>query len=113
MGPGRKVVLSPVELHVKITATADVTDWVRARRDGVDVVVLDPPRNGAGKELMELLATAVRTRIVYVSCEPSTLARDLAWIEQHGWQIVDLWAFDLFPHTHHLESVTVLERIRS
>src|SRR5699024_4569302 len=92
------------------TATADVTDWVRARRGGVDVVVLDPPRNGAGPELMRLLAAQVRQRIVYVSCEPSTLARDLAAIESEGWKIVDLRAFDLFPHTHHVESVTVLER---
>ena len=93
------------------TATADVTDWVRARRGGVDAVVLDPPRNGAGIELMTLLSTAVRERIVYVSCEPSTLARDLAAIEKKGWQIADLRAFDLFPHTHHIESVVVLERV--
>src|SRR5690606_15657497 len=66
------------------TATADVTDWVRARRGGVDAVVLDPPRAGAGIELMELLARTVRQRIVYVSCEPSTLARDLAAIEKKG-----------------------------
>ncbi|WP_193106438.1 class I SAM-dependent RNA methyltransferase [Brachybacterium sp. FME24] len=92
------------------TATADVTDWVRARRGGVDVVVLDPPRNGAGADLIALLAKAVRQRIVYVSCEPSTLARDLAAAERAGWKVVDLRAFDLFPHTHHLESVTVLER---
>ncbi|ATG55004.1 SAM-dependent methyltransferase [Brachybacterium ginsengisoli] len=92
------------------TATADVTDWVRARRGGVDVVVLDPPRSGAGAELMGLLAKAVRQRIVYVSCEPSTLARDLAVIEKKGWKVVDLRAFDLFPHTHHIESVAVLER---
>lgn len=92
------------------TATADVTDWVRARRGGVDAVVLDPPRAGAGPELMGLLTTAVRRRIVYVSCEPSTLARDLAVAEKAGWQVVDLRAFDLFPHTHHVESVTVLER---
>lgn len=93
------------------TATADVTDWVRARRGGVDTVVLDPPRSGAGTELMDLLAAAVRQRIVYVSCEPSTLARDLAAIEKKGWQIADLRAFDLFPHTHHIESVAVLERV--
>lgn len=93
------------------TATADVTDWVRARRGGVDVVVLDPPRSGAGAELMGLLATAVRQRIVYVSCEPSTLARDLSVIEKLGWKVVDLRAFDLFPHTHHIESVAVLERV--
>ncbi|MGP9537117.1 class I SAM-dependent RNA methyltransferase [Brachybacterium sp. AOP43-C2-M15] len=92
------------------TATADVTDWVRARRGGVDAVVLDPPRSGAGVELMGLLAAAVRQRIVYVSCEPSTLARDLAAIEKKGWRVADLRAFDLFPHTHHIESVAVLER---
>ncbi|WP_270407624.1 class I SAM-dependent RNA methyltransferase [Brachybacterium paraconglomeratum] len=92
------------------TATADVTDWVRARRGGVDTVVLDPPRAGAGVELMGLLASAVRQRIVYVSCEPATLARDLAAIEGKGWQVKDLRAFDLFPHTHHIESVAVLER---
>ena len=92
------------------TATADVTDWVRARRGGVDAVVLDPPRAGAGVELMGLLAGAVRQRIVYVSCEPATLARDLAAIEGKGWQVKDLRAFDLFPHTHHIESVAVLER---
>ncbi|HEX7350090.1 class I SAM-dependent RNA methyltransferase [Brachybacterium sp.] len=95
------------------TATADVTDWVRARRGGVDTVVLDPPRSGAGTELMGLLAQAVRQRIVYVSCEPSTLARDLAAIEKQGWRISDLRAFDLFPHTHHIESVAVLERATS
>lgn len=73
-------------------------------------MVLDPPRAGAGAELMGLLAAAVRRRIVYVSCEPSTLARDLAVAEKAGWRITDLRAFDLFPHTHHMESVTVLER---
>ncbi|PMC75790.1 MULTISPECIES: class I SAM-dependent RNA methyltransferase [unclassified Brachybacterium] len=97
-------------------ATADVTDWVKARlgtgtpRAVVDAVVLDPPRTGAGVELMELLSHAVRRRIVYVSCEPATLARDLAAIEKQGWKVSDLRAFGLFPHTHHVESVAVLER---
>mgnify|MGYP001025847946 FL=1 len=90
-------------------ATADVTDWVRARKGGVDCVVLDPPRSGAGVELIGLLTAKVRRRIVYVSCEPSTLARDLAAAERAGWSVVDVRAFDLFPHTHHIESVTVLE----
>lgn len=95
----------------QVTAsTADVADWVRARRGGVDCVVLDPPRTGAGKEVIELLCSAVRRRIVYVSCEPSTLARDLTLAESLGWRIVELRAFDLFPHTHHIESVAVLER---
>ena len=101
------------DLPQAATATADVPDWVRARRGGVDVVVLDPPRAGAGVELMGLLASAVRRRIVYVSCEPATLARDLAAIESKGWRIADLRAFDLFPHTHHVESVAVLEPVAS
>ncbi|MFC0675172.1 class I SAM-dependent RNA methyltransferase [Brachybacterium hainanense] len=90
--------------------TSDAADWVRQQKRGVDRVVLDPPRAGAGGELMELLAERVRERIVYVSCEPSTLARDLAIAEQRGWRIEDLRAFDLYPHTHHLETVVVLER---
>ena len=92
------------------TATADVTDWVRARRGGVDAVVLDPPRAGAGVELMGLLAGAVRQRIVYVSCEPATLARDLAALTAGGYAIESLEGFDLFPLTAHIETVTVLRR---
>lgn len=90
----------------------DCLAWVRtAVRAGTrpDLVVLDPPRAGAGAELIRELTAATRRRIVYVSCEPSTLARDLAVAERHGWRIADLRAFDLFPHTHHIESVAVLE----
>ena len=59
---------------------------------------------------MRLLCEAVGERIVYVSCEPSTLARDLAAAEAAGWRVADLRAVDLFPHTHHIESIAVLER---
>lgn len=92
------------------TSCADVEDWVRARRGGVDCVVLDPPRTGAGISLIERLTSIVRHRIVYVSCEPSALARDVAAAEKNGWRIRELRAFDLFPHTHHIETVAVLER---
>ena len=58
-------------------------------------------------QLMEI----TRTRAVYVSCEPSTLVRDLAVAEQSGWRISDVRAFDLFPHTHHTECVVTLDRL--
>jgi tRNA/tmRNA/rRNA uracil-C5-methylase (TrmA/RlmC/RlmD family) len=87
----------------------DVTTWVRGSGTRPDRVVLDPPRAGAGARLMRLLTRCVRSRIVYVSCDPSTLARDLVVAEGAGWQLTDLRAFDLFPHTHHIESVAVLE----
>lgn len=90
----------------------DCLRWVREQaRAGQrpDLVVLDPPRAGAGLELMRALTSCVTRRIVYVSCEPSTLARDLRAAENAGWRITDLRAFALFPHTHHIESVAVLE----
>jgi tRNA/tmRNA/rRNA uracil-C5-methylase (TrmA/RlmC/RlmD family) len=90
--------------------TADVTQWVRAQDADPDRVVIDPPRAGLGPELMGLLCARTRERIVYVSCEPSTLARDLRAAEEAGWRVDDLRAFDLFPHTHHIESVAVLTR---
>lgn len=93
--------------------SSDCTAWVRraiSRGATPDRVVLDPPRAGAGPALTRLLCGAVRERIVYVSCDPATLARDLAIAEGEGWEITDLRAFDLFPHTHHIEAVTVLQR---
>lgn len=92
---------------------ADATAWVRGQQQRPDRVIVDPPRAGLGTELMELLADVTRERIVYVSCEPSTLARDLATAECCGWEVEDLRAIDLFPHTHHVESVTMLRRARS
>lgn len=89
---------------------SDAMGWVRAQREKPDRVVVDPPRAGVGQDLMELLCEVTAERIVYVSCEPSTLARDLATAERCGWEIEDLRALDLFPHTHHVESVTVLRR---
>lgn len=101
------------DLPGALAENGDCTQWVkRAITSGArpNRVVLDPPRAGAGAELMRLLCEAVGERIVYVSCEPSTLARDLAAAEAAGWRVADLRAVDLFPHTHHIESIAVLER---
>lgn len=75
-----------------------------------DVIILDPPRSGAGKAVTRaLLDSSVRT-IVYVSCDAATLARDLAVLVDGGFAIESLRGFDLFPLTAHLETVTVLRR---
>jgi tRNA/tmRNA/rRNA uracil-C5-methylase (TrmA/RlmC/RlmD family) len=78
-----------------------------------DVVVLDPPRVGAGRKVVDLIATRVPRRIVYVACDPAAMARDLGWIASLGYVLVKLRAFDLFPHTHHVECVAVLEMPQS
>lgn len=91
-------------------AVSDVLEWVQGTDERPDAVVLDPPRAGAGVPLITELCRRVRERIVYVSCDAATLARDLAAAQREGWHVVRLRALDLFPHTHHLECVTVLER---
>ncbi|MFC7381324.1 class I SAM-dependent RNA methyltransferase [Sphaerisporangium rhizosphaerae] len=73
-----------------------------------DVVVVDPPRTGLGRDVVGRVAGLDAGRIVYVSCDPATLARDLSWFADHGYPAVDLRAFDAFPMTHHVETVVLL-----
>lgn len=73
------------------------------------VVVLDPPRAGAGPAVMERVCAAAPDRVVYVACDPAALARDVRIAASLGYELRDLRALDLFPHTHHVECVAVLE----
>ena len=90
-----------------LTDTASPADRARLR-DGV--VVLDPPRAGAGREVVDLLAGLAPARIVYVACDPVALARDLKTFQGHGYVAEQVRGFDLFPHSHHVEAVAVLSR---
>lgn len=74
-----------------------------------DVVVLDPPRAGAGRTVVERIARLTPRRIAYVACDPAALARDLKYFAERGYRLRGLRAFDLFPNTHHIECVAVLE----
>ncbi|MCM2577000.1 class I SAM-dependent RNA methyltransferase [Streptomyces meridianus] len=74
-----------------------------------DLVVLDPPRAGAGKRTVEHVAGLGARRIAYVACDPAALARDLKYFREAGYRPRKLRAFDLFPMTHHVECVAVLE----
>jgi 23S rRNA (uracil1939-C5)-methyltransferase len=76
-----------------------------------DLVIVDPPRAGLGSEVCQRLAAAQPSQIVYVSCDPSTLARDLRTLQPSGYRPVALTLIDLFPQTFHLETVATLERI--
>lgn len=73
-----------------------------------DVVVLDPPRSGAGEATMRAIASAATRAIVYVACDPVALARDVNAAAQAGWHLDALRALDLFPMTHHVECVALL-----
>ncbi|MGA5066341.1 class I SAM-dependent RNA methyltransferase [Streptomyces exfoliatus] len=75
----------------------------------VDLIVLDPPRAGAGKQTVHHLAGLGARRIAYVACDPAALARDLAYFADRGYKVRTLRAFDLFPMTQHVECVAILE----
>lgn len=75
----------------------------------VDLIVLDPPRAGAGKKTVRLLTGLGARRIAYVACDPAALARDLGYFREGGYRVRTLRAFDLFPMTHHVECVAILE----
>lgn len=75
-----------------------------------DVVVIDPPRKGSTRELVDCLSSLDVKKIVYVSCNPDTLARDCAWFAEFGYKIGTVQPVDLFPRTGHVESVVCLTR---
>lgn len=91
---------------------SDVTRWIIGRSRGnarPDLVVVDPPRSGLGTELSKVLAGRNPAQLTYVSCDPTTLARDLRILTAGSLQIAGLAIFDLFPQTHHVETVVRLE----
>jgi len=79
-------------------------------RDRADVVVLDPPRSGASAETIEGIAAWRVPKLVYVSCDPPTLARDAARLAARGYRLTSLEAFDMFPNTPHVEAIAVFAR---
>lgn len=95
-----------VELH-----RGGVLEVLRADVAGrADVVVLDPPRVGAGRQVVEQVAARRPERVVYVACDPAALSRDVSTFAAVGYAMTGLRALDLFPMTHHVECVAVLDR---
>lgn len=91
-----------------------VTDSVRralsAQSGHPDVVVLDPPRTGAGREVIDALAATEAPRVIHIGCEAASFARDVGLYLRHGYAVEELRVFDSFPLTHHVECVAVLTR---
>ena len=77
-----------------------------------EVVVVDPPRKGCGRELLEAIGKMAPERVVYVSCDPSTLARDLGILEQLGYKTMEVQPVDMFPQTGHTECCVSIERVK-
>jgi tRNA/tmRNA/rRNA uracil-C5-methylase (TrmA/RlmC/RlmD family) len=91
--------------------TGRVDRWLAKAAPHADLVVLDPPRKGAGRAVVDGIAAAGASRVVYVACDPSSLARDCALFAAHGYRLESVRAFDLFPMTAHVECVALLRRV--
>jgi tRNA/tmRNA/rRNA uracil-C5-methylase (TrmA/RlmC/RlmD family) len=104
---GAAVITARVDAYLR--ALGDASAGERARL-GAAAVVLDPPRAGAGAAVLDPLAALEPAQIVYVACDPVAFARDVALLAGHGYELARLRAFDLFPHTHHVEAVGTFRR---
>ena len=89
---------------------ADARRFLETETPRVEVVVLDPPRSGAGHKTLAALAATGAHRVVYVACDPVALARDVALLDGLGYALVEAQAHDLFPMTHHVETIATFAR---
>lgn len=89
---------------------APVERALRTLRERVDLLVLDPPRRGCGPEVVREIVRLSPRRVVYVSCDPGTLARDVKALAEGGYGLIKTRVVDMFPQTYHLESISLLER---
>jgi len=91
-----------------------VTDSVRraleAQRGGADLAVLDPPRSGAGRDVVDLLAGAGVPRVIHIGCEAAAFSRDIGLYRGAGYTVEQIRVFDSFPLTHHIECIALLTR---
>ena len=95
---------------------ADATRWIReaaAAGEKADVIFMDPPREGSTPEFLANVARMAPKRVVYVSCNPVTLARDLATLTKLGYKAEGFTPVDMFPHTEHIETVCLLSKLNA
>lgn len=93
--------------------TEEIIPQLYKNGERADVVVVDPPRKGCDRKLLDTIIQMKPKRVVYVSCKPSTLARDLNYLEKGGYKAKEIQPVDLFPHTMHVECVALMSRIEN
>ena len=92
---------------------ADAKRGEKSGADEVDVVFMDPPRAGSDEAFLASVVTLAPKRVVYVSCNPETLARDLLYLTKHGYRAQECQPVDMFPWTKHVETVVLLSKLNT
>ncbi len=87
---------------------SDVLTYLRSRQEEISTVVLDPPRSGAATKVINQLVRLKAQHIIYVACDPVALARDIGLLRQAGYELESIQGYDIFPHTHHFETLASL-----
>ena len=83
-----------------------------AQKESIDVVLMDPPRAGSDKNFLDAVITLMPKKVVYISCNPETLARDLEYLTKNGYKAKEAWPYDMFPFTGHVETVVLMSRVK-
>jgi tRNA/tmRNA/rRNA uracil-C5-methylase (TrmA/RlmC/RlmD family) len=91
---------------------SDVLVYLRAQTQPLSTVILDPPRSGANAKVLGQIARLSAENIIYVACDPVAAARDIEQLSDLGYLLSEISAFDIFPHTHHFETVVSFRRKR-
>ena len=78
-----------------------------------DIVFMDPPRAGSDEAFLSSVVTLSPKKVVYVSCNPETLARDLRYLTKHGYKAEEAWGYDMFAWSEHVESIVLLSKLKS
>ena len=102
--------LSKINAPNSIPFTGEVEKWGKKRKADVDTIVVDPPRTGLYENVPQMLGSFGAKRIIYVSCNPVTLSRDLNLLTDYGYKVSSVKLFDFYPQTHHMESVVILDK---
>ena len=89
--------------------TSKAVNILKNKGYSFDVSIIDPPRKGCSKESLDYLLELTKQKIIYVSCNPATLARDLKYLKDKGANVEYIQPFDMFPHTYHIENVAIIE----
>ena len=96
--------INNLEIH-----NADAGEYFSNEKRKFDVIILDPPRKGCSEQSLNEAIRLGKSTIIYVSCNPSTLARDLKYLRQKGCQVESIQPFDMFCHTYHIENVAIIK----
>jgi len=91
----------------------DIEEFLRdqaRKKDAVDVIILDPPRTGLSSMALAAISSLASQDIIYISCNPATQARDVKFLNEHGYELQSLQPLDMFAQTEHIETIGLLQR---